>query len=541
VAADAPVTVEFDRPVVTASVKGRFSVNRQIPLCNLDQAFAAGPLAPCRIVWLSGDTGFTLLHPRAIFAPSTSYTFTLAGGIGDPSGVVNSVDHQWTITTGSAPAIRSIQPPDGSKGVPVDTSISVSFSTAMAAAATEAAVTLDPLVPGTRVVRNTRDPSRFVVLPGAILQAGITYRLSVAGTATDIDHQPLLAGAAATFTTAGMSSGPHVLVLAGKPGEGATTVLVSPLAPAVSGEPISTEAVLESPGCPRTSGCGAAAFGTPLYTYSAAALSPGGGWLAVVELDTTVSAAAPILLVIDPASGTVVTSFANSSLPSWSPDGSTLAFSRVGRISFFNPTTGVLTNLPAGDPLVGPAVWSPLGEQLVLDVAGASDGEHLELADSVVLARYPIADVTGASSDPAMSPEGSQLAFLRSAPGAQGTWIAGIGPSSTAPRLLDPLLQPIGFTATGTLLGIRRPQVGTPTLVLVSVAGDEQIPVASGPATASLGTVVVAPSGRQLVYLNADAGGIVQAYIENADGTNVQTLTDFAPRTLVAASVAVSG
>ncbi len=540
-AADAPVTVEFDRPVVTASVKGRFSVNRQIPSCNLDQAFAAGPLAPCRIVWLSGDTGFTLLHPRAIFAPSTSYTFTLAGGIGDPSGVVNSVDHQWTITTGSAPAIRSIQPPDGSKGVPVDTSISVSFSTAMAAAATEAAVTLDPPVPGTRVVRNTRDPSRFVVLPGAILQAGITYRLSVAGTATDIDHQPLLAGAAAAFTTAGMSSGPHVVVLAGKPGEGATTVLVSPLAPAVSGEPISTEAVLESPGCPRPSGCGAAAFGTPLYTYSAAALSPGGGWLAVVELDTTVSAAAPILLVIDPASGTVVTSFANSSLPSWSPDGSTLAFSRVGRISFFNPTTGVLTNLPRGDPLVAPAVWSALGEQLVLDVAGASDGEHLELADSVVLARYPIADVTGASSDPAMSPEGSQLAFLRSAPGAQGTWIAGIGPSSTAPRLLDPLLQPIGFTATGTLLGIRRPQVGTPTLALVSVAGDEQIPVASGPATGSLGTVVVAPSGRQLVYLNADAGGIVQAYIENADGTNVQTLTDFAPRTLVAASVAVSG
>src|ERR1017187_642799 len=210
VAADAPVTVEFDRPVVTASVKGRFSVNRQIPLCNLDQAFAAGPLAPCRIVWLSGDTGFTLLHPRAIFAPSTSYTFTLAGGIGDPSGVVNSVDHQWTITTGSAPAIRSIQPPDGSKGVPVDTSISVSFSTAMAAAATEAAVTLDPPGPGTRVGRHTRDPSRFVVLPGAILQAGITYRLSVAGTATDIDHQPLLAGAAAAFTTAGMSSGPHV-------------------------------------------------------------------------------------------------------------------------------------------------------------------------------------------------------------------------------------------------------------------------------------------------------------------------------------------
>jgi hypothetical protein len=53
--------------------------------------------------------------------------------------------------------------------------------------------------------------------------------------------------------------------------------------------------------------------------------------------------------------------------------------------------------------------------------------------------------------------------------------------------------------------------------------------------------VVVAPSRRQLVYLNADAGGTVQAYVENADGSNVQVITDFAPRTLVAISVAVSG
>ena len=540
-AADAPVTVEFDRQVVTASVKGRFSVSRPIHSCDLEAAFSAGPLAPCRIVWLSGDTGFTLLHPRAIFAPSTSYTFTLAGGISDPSGVVNSVDHRWSFTTGPAPAIRAPQPADGSKNVPVDTSISVSLSTAMAVDTTEAAITLDPPVPGTLVARNRRDPSRFVVLPGATLQAGVTYRLAVATTATDINHQPLVTGATSTFTTAGMSSGPHVVVLAGRPAEGASTVLVSPPAPAVAGDPISTEALLVAPRCPRQSGCGSAAFTAPLYTYFAAALSPGGGWLAVVELDATVNSASPVLLVIDPATGTVVTSFAASSLPSWSPDGSTLAFSRAGRVSFFNPTTGSLTRLPAGDPMVAPAVWSPLGEQLVLDVAGTSDFEHLELADSVVLARYPIPGVTGASSDPTISPDGAQLAFLRSAPGAQGAWITGIGATPTPPRLIDPLVQPVGFTSTGTLVGINRPPAGTPTLVLVSVAGDEQIPITSGPAPGSLGTVVVASSGRQLVYLNADATGIVQAYIENADGTNAQVITNFAPHTLAAASVTVSG
>jgi hypothetical protein len=542
VPADAAITVIFDRQVVRSSVESRFTVDHAIASCNLETAFNAGPLAPCRIVWLSGDTGFTLLHPRAIFAPNRAYTFTLAGGIIDPSGVVNSVDHHWTITTGQAPVISGIQPSDGATGVPVDTPISVNFSTAMAADDTEAAITLDPPVAGTRVVRNLRDPSRFVVLPGTTLESGVLYRLTIASNAADIDHQPLVSSTTTTFTTAGLSPGPHAVVLAGVPGEGATTVLLSPLAPAQAGEPVSSEAILVAPRCAVKPVCGLVADGAPLYTYEAASLSPGGLWLAVVEDDALVAAPSPVLVVLDAATDSVIASFQDALLPSWSPNGSTLAFSHARKVSFFNPGTDAVTSLPAGDPLVAPAVWSPLGEQLVLDVAGTTDLEHLELADSVVLARYTVPGVaTGASSDAVISPDGSQLAFLRSAAGLQGTWIAGIGASPTAPRLLDPSLQPLGFTATGTLVGITRPQSGAPSLVLVSVAGDEQIPIAAGPALGSLGTVVVAPSGRQLIYLTADSTGIVQAYVENADGTNVVPITAFAPRTLVAASVTVSG
>ena len=148
-------------------------MNKPIPACDLDAAFSAGPLAPCRIVWLDGDTEFTLLHPRAILAPSTTYTFTLAGGISDPSGVVNSVDHHWTITTGQAPVIRSIEPADGATNVPVDTPISVSFSTSMAAAATEDAIQLTPA--GARERASSAisiDTSRFVVLPGGNARIG---------------------------------------------------------------------------------------------------------------------------------------------------------------------------------------------------------------------------------------------------------------------------------------------------------------------------------------------------------------------------------
>ena len=542
VSADAPITVEFDRPVDTASVQGRFSVNRAIPSCNLDAAFSAGPLAPCRILWRNGDTAFTLLHPGAILAPSTTYTFTLAGGIRDPSGVVNSVDHHWTITTGQAPVIRTIEPANGATHVPVDTPISVSFSTSMAATPTEASITLAPAVPGTRVVRNSVDSSRFVVLPGGMLESGVTYTLSIAATAADSHQQPLVAGESVSFTTGGLSPGPHAVVLARAEGEsGPTTVLFSPLAPVQAAEPIAAEAVLVAPRCPSASGCGEAAPGTPLYTYTAAELSSGGRWLAVVELDATVAAPQPVLIVLNPATGSVLASFTHSSLPSWSPDGSTLAFSREGAVSFFATGTGKLTSLPAGDPLVAPARWSPLGEQLVLDVAGANDLEHLELADSVVLARFALPGVTGASSGPAVSPDGAQLAFLRTTPPALGTWLAGLGPASTPPRVLDQTIEPIGFTAPGTLVGISQPAVGAPRLVLVSVAGDAQIPIASGPANGFLNTVVVAPSGRQLVYLSPDANDIVQAYVENADGSHALHITNFGARTLIAAAVTVSG
>jgi Bacterial Ig-like domain/WD40-like Beta Propeller Repeat len=541
VAADAPITVEFDRPVATSSVIGRFSVNRAMHSCDLEAAFGAGSGAPCRIVWLNGDTGFTLLHPRAIFAPSTSYTFTLAGGISDPSGVVNSVDHHWTITTGQAPVIRAIDPADGSTGVPVDAPISVTFSTSMAAAPTQAAIQLSPAVPGTRVVRNRLDTSRFVVLPGRTLESGVTYRLTIAATAADSHQQPLSAAASVSFTTGGLSPGPHAVVLARAPGEGATTVVLSPLAPAQAGEPMSTEAVLVAPRCATRTGCGNAVMGAPLYTYGAAVLSPGGHWLAAVELDATVAAPQPVLVVLDPATGSVLQSFARSSMPSWSPDGSTVAFSRAGAVSFFATGSGAVTSLPPGDSLVAPAVWSPLGEQLVIDVAGASDPEHLELADSVVLARYALPGVTGRSSAPVISPDGAQLAFLRSTTPLGGTWLCGIGRAPTPPRQLDPSLQPLGFSANGTLVGISQTAGGSPTLVLVSVAVDERIPITSGPRSGALDTVVVAPSGRQLVYLSTDAAGVEQAYVENADGTHALVITDFTAQTLVAAAITVSG
>ena len=367
VAADAPVTVEFDRPVVTVSVRAGSRVNRPIPSCDLDAAFTAGPLAPCRIVWLNGDTGFTLLHPRAIFAPSTSYTFTLAGGISDPSGVVNSVDHHWNDHNRAGAGDPEHQPAGRRQGVPVDPPIAVSFSTTMAADATEAAITLTHRYPGHEWSATASTRAVSWCFPEAILQAGVTYRLTVAKAATDSDHQPLVDRG--DLRRSRPPACRPVLTWWHSPAaadEGATTVLVSPLAPAATGEPISTEAVLVAPRCPHATGCGSAADRrdrcTPTQPRRSHPGDVGWRWSSWTPRST---APTPVLVVINPATGSVVTSFADSSLPSWSPDGSTLAFSRAGRVSFFNPSTAVLTSLPAGDPMVAPAIWSPLGEQLV--------------------------------------------------------------------------------------------------------------------------------------------------------------------------------
>ena len=128
-------------------------------------------------------------------------------------------------------------------------------------------------------------------------------------------------------------------------------------------------------GARPASGCGEAPVGAPLYTYTAAVLSPGGLWLAVVEVGRH---------------GRRRRSRCWScSIP---PPGRCSRASPGRRCRRGRPTAprsrsrepGAVVLLrhrdadadqPArrGTRSSAPAVWSPLGEQLVLDVAGPTD------------------------------------------------------------------------------------------------------------------------------------------------------------------------
>ena len=535
--------MQFDRAVVPGSVSGRFTVSPSIPNCDVSTAFTAPADAPCRIRWLSGNSEFVLQHPGAILLPDQQYTFTLRGGFRDPVGAVNTVDHSWFLTTAGAPMVRAVNPADGSAGVPVDSPLTIDFNSGMAAATTEPAIHLDPPVPGTRVIPNTKDHSRFMVLPGHLLISGIPYRLSVDRTATDLHGQALAAGVSASFTTGGLSPGGHGVVLAAANPQGATEIIVTSLSAVEDGLPIATETALAAPSCAVHSGCGIAAAGAPLYTYTSAILSPDHRWLAVVEQDQTVPGAPSTLVVLDAAAGAIRTAISGAALPSWSPGGSLLAYQQGSSVRIYRPADGRTTQLPDGDALVAPPAWGPASELLVLNSmtsSGSASEPHVELADTLVGARYALPGVSGPATAPVVSPDGTLVALYRTGT-SRGTWLAGVGASSAAPRRLDPNLTPLGFTDPGTLVALAAPPGGNPAIVRVSISGDEQIALPGIPGAPSAPVVVVSPSGRQLAYLARAPSGRVNAYVENADGSNPTALTAFTSGTFDAVSVTLTG
>ena len=541
---DAPILVQFDRPVVPDTVRGRFDVSPSIPGCDVHSAFGAPLSAPCRIVWLKDRTGFTLEHPRAVLAANKRYTFTLRGGFADPEGAVNSVDHQWDITTAPAPTIRSFTPSPGAPDVPADVPLVVAFSTPMDATTTARSISLEPAVAGTRVVQNSRDHARFLVVPGQPLQSGVTYRLTVRDGATDEHGEPLAAPAAIAFTAGALSAAPHAVILAGPPKSGATEIVVANLGASAPGDPIPAQVALAAAVCPAPGGCGAASTGAPLYTFSAAVLSPNGSWLAVVENDQTQAGTPPTTVVTHLPTGAAVTAVPDATLPSWSPDSTTLAFSRGGQVQLFHPRTGVTSTLPAGDPVTSPPEWEPRGELLVLDCVSASGMEHLDIGDAVVLARYPVPNLTGSNTSPAVSPDGSQLAVFRLASGghgAEGTWVVGIGAGAVGPeRHLNSNARPLGWSDPGTVLSLTRSPAGKPGLALVSASGGGVVAVNPGPPVASLSSLALSASGRLLAFLAPDASGTVQVEVESALGGRAMAVTSFAPGTLDAEAVVLT-
>jgi len=521
VAADAPIRVIFDRPVVHDSVARRFSLDPNLPGCDPRLAFTAPATAPCSVQWLPDQPGFVFVHPGTIFRANTTYTIDVGSGVEDTSGTINSLDHRWDITSNQAPALVAAEPSDGSL-LPRDAPLTMNFSRPMDESTMARAVSIDPKVAGTRVIRNARDHGRFLILPGTLLEPDTTYTLSVDSSATDEHRAPLGVAVTVHFHTAAIRAADHAVILANRAGKGATDVALSRLAPLQFGEPIPSATLVTAPTC--TAGpCGLVAHGAPLVTFRDAQLAPGSRWLALVEADETIASAPPRLRVIDLATATDRTVVPGARFPAWSPDGDRLAFADAGGgARLYTPGSDAFSGLPGGGALVGRPVWLQGGESLALPTQGQTT-TGIDLAVPALAARSPLPVLSGRLDDPVAGPDGS-LAVRARADSGSTTWVAADGGSSP-PAALPGNRRPLGFLDSGRLLCV---DDTSHALVVVTVATREEVAMAQAPPSEGVSTIVVARGGRQIAYIAASAG-IAQAVVANSDGSGPIPLTSLGP------------
>jgi hypothetical protein len=535
--ANATVEVVFDQPVNHQSVADRLSIaqtartNLGLTGCDVAAAFTAQPGAPCWITWLSGESGFVLHHPGALFAPDTEYTFRLGAGVTSASGQVNSLDHVWNLTGAAAPVLNSTSPGQGAT-VPRDTPIVLSFSRAMSAAAVAAAVSLSPPASGLQVVRNTLDLGQFEVIPNAPLAPATTYTLTVSRRATDAFGEPIPDPVTLSFHTSALSVTGHLLVLTG-PGRGdATEVVLAQLSAPASGLPIPAQVLAAVPVCTDPAGCGDVGPGQPTAMIDTATVAPGGRWLAVVQTDITRLGAAPVLRVIDIATGQDQVDLAGATWPAWSPGGSTLAFVAAdASVQLWNAAGESLSALPAGAPPIGPPIWTADGDALAIPVGQTATGPaHIDLAVPALSARYALPGISGSAGDLVAAPQGEELALaVTSAPATTPTaWVADPSSGHPATRVGSGLV-PVGFTDDATLLVALSAPPGSPQLAGLDIATGALSPIATSLGTIDPESATVAPGGRQIAYITRLASGADAAVVANADGSGPLLLTSPAP------------
>lgn len=158
-----------------------------------------------------------------------------------------------------------------------------------------------------------------------------------------------------------------------------------------------------------------------LAHYEQLAWSPDGGRLAFVGVPLTpdIIDAPPEIFVVD-ADGSNLVQVTQNDLfddsPTWSPDGSQLAFRQAKPDPVTDPTVVVTNADGSGLRVLGPGenpVWAPDGQQIAMTVpAGGSSRIWLQRANGDD--RRQVAGISVASGPPAWSPDGQFLVISSS-------------------------------------------------------------------------------------------------------------------------------
>src|SRR3989441_331971 len=191
---------------------------------------AAGSTAdvPAMVTVNAAGTVATLT-PSSPLVQGTVYTATVTAAVTDAIGTPLGADSLWSFTTDVPPTVTEQPPAPGATGVPLNTTVTASFSKAMNAATITTFFFNDPAtteiyalpLPDALPISGTV----ATLTPSSPLGPGTVYTATVAGSVTDAIGTPLGADSLWSFTT-----------------DVAPTVTVQAPAPGATGVPLNTTA-----------------------------------------------------------------------------------------------------------------------------------------------------------------------------------------------------------------------------------------------------------------------------------------------------------
>jgi hypothetical protein len=172
------INIEFSEPVRTGTVERRL---RLLP--NV-----AGT-----ITW---DGSTAIFTPSRALPQDTAFKVLIAEGFEDLAGNAASGPVEWAFRTVGPPIVLASEPANGAVGVPVDTTLTITFDRLMDTRAVEAAITVEPATE----VRATWS-GQAVALAFERLDFATTYTVSVGTEAADTDGSRLRVRFSTRFST----------------------------------------------------------------------------------------------------------------------------------------------------------------------------------------------------------------------------------------------------------------------------------------------------------------------------------------------------
>jgi hypothetical protein len=175
------VTITFSEEMDEAALTTAFSVAPSV----------AGDLS------LAGNV--LTFDPLSDLPNATTYTVTVDTGAVDLAGLPLAADHVFTFTVNDsvAPYVTSTSPVNGAVDVPLSSSITVTFSELMDAAATEGAFSTDPALGGAPSVSG----ATLTLVPSGGLESDTEYTVTISTAAADLVGLTLAADYTFTFST----------------------------------------------------------------------------------------------------------------------------------------------------------------------------------------------------------------------------------------------------------------------------------------------------------------------------------------------------